>query len=81
MDKDKVKVYTRFTRSLHQTAVSHDVSYYITLFHHFLLLLFYFTLNYFTMAIQWNLQKRTPPITETFTMRTTVRGPELFPIL
>ena len=31
--------------------------------------------------IQWNLQKRTPPITETSTMWTRVRGPELFPIL
>ena len=31
--------------------------------------------------LQWNLQKRTPSITETSTMRTRVRGPELFSIL
>ena len=31
--------------------------------------------------LQWNLRKRTPPIMETSTMQTKVRGPELFPIL
>ena len=47
---DKVKVYTRFTRSLHQTAMSHDVSYYITLFHHFSAS-FYLTLHYSNIVL------------------------------
>ena len=32
------------------------------------------------VCIQWNLRKRTPPITETSPMQTRVCGPELFPL-
>ena len=34
-----------------------------------------------TIAIQWNLQQRTPPIMETSIMRTRARDPESFPIV
>ena len=33
------------------------------------------------MALQWNLQKQTPPIMETSTMWTRVRGPKLYSII
>ena len=32
-------------------------------------------------VVQWNLRKRTPRITETSTMWTRVRGPELYSII
>ena len=35
----------------------------------------------FIHHIQWNLRKRTPPITETSIMRTRVQGPELYSIM
>ena len=38
-------------------------------------------LSSFIVHVQWNLRKWTPPITETSTMQTRVRGPELFPVL
>jgi len=34
-----------------------------------------------TNVLQWNLRKWTPPIMETSTMRTRVRGPELYSII
>ena len=33
------------------------------------------------ILLQWNLRKWTPPITETSTMRTRVRGPKLYSII